>query len=139
MFTTSDTFGTGRRFLMLKVFIGLCFIYQCFSISSSHAACDPNVYWKQIGPAPIVTDPADNFEQWPEAGIVFDIAIDPGGSNDQIIYVGTHGGVWKTTDGGTNWAAKTDSMPSLSIGAVALDPGNPAIVYAGTGTAFGVR
>jgi photosystem II stability/assembly factor-like uncharacterized protein len=66
--------------------------------------------------------------------MVRDIAIDPGGTSDQIIYIATdNGGIWKSIDGGTNWVPKTDFMPSLSMGAVALDPGNPSIVYAGTG------
>jgi photosystem II stability/assembly factor-like uncharacterized protein len=66
--------------------------------------------------------------------MIRDIAIDPSGTSDQIIYSATDsGGVWKTTDGGTNWSPKTDFLPSLNIGAIALDPGNPAIVYAGSG------
>jgi len=66
-----------------------------------------------------------------------DIAIDPRNTTDQVIYIATNdGGIWKSTDGGTNWAPKTDFMPSLSMGAVALDPGNPSIVYAGTGNLF---
>ena len=69
-----------------------------------------------------------------ESGMVRNIAIDPRGSTDQTIYIATdNGGIWKTTDGGTTWSPKTDSMPSLNMGAVALDPGNPSIVYAGTG------
>jgi photosystem II stability/assembly factor-like uncharacterized protein len=66
--------------------------------------------------------------------MVRDIAIDPSGTIDQIIYIATDsGGVWKTTDGGATWTPLTDSLPSPNIGAVALDPANPSIVYAGTG------
>ena len=51
-----------------------------------------------------------------------------------VYYLGTPGGgVWKTTDGGTVWTAVSESMPSASIGAVAVAPSNPDIVYAGTG------
>ncbi|HTY59980.1 MAG TPA: hypothetical protein VMF59_14255, partial [Bacteroidota bacterium] len=32
------------------------------------------------------------------------------------------GGVWKTTDGGTTFQVLTDNLPSLSCGAVAVDP-----------------
>ena len=61
-------------------------------------------------------------------------AIDPRGATDQTIYIATeNGGIWKTLDGGTTWKPKTDFMPSNSMGAVALDPGNPSVVYAGTG------
>ena len=43
------------------------------------------------------------------------------------------GGVWKSTDGGTNWTALTDTQPSLAIGAIVIDATNPMTVYAGTG------
>jgi photosystem II stability/assembly factor-like uncharacterized protein len=68
---------------------------------------------------------------------VNDIAIDPRGSSDQTIYIAAgDGGIWKTTDGGATWSPRTDLMPSLSMGSVALDPGDPSIVYAGTGNQF---
>ncbi|UAK23222.1 WD40/YVTN/BNR-like repeat-containing protein [Sphingomonas nostoxanthinifaciens] len=44
------------------------------------------------------------------------------------------GGLWKTTDGGTSWAAVTDQkIGSSSVGAVAVAPSNPDIVYVGMG------
>jgi photosystem II stability/assembly factor-like uncharacterized protein len=50
-------------------------------------------------------------------------------------YMGaTGGGVWKTVDGGVTWKAVTDGqIHSSSVGAVAVAPSNPDIVYAGTG------
>src|SRR5205085_10111083 len=52
-------------------------------------------------------------------------------------YLGaTGGGVWKTTDGGLTWRPLTDGQISSStIGAVAVAPSNPDVVYAGTGEA----
>jgi photosystem II stability/assembly factor-like uncharacterized protein len=51
-----------------------------------------------------------------------------------VYYLGTPGGgVWKTTDGGTVWVPISDSIPVASIGAVAVAPSNPDIVYVGTG------
>jgi photosystem II stability/assembly factor-like uncharacterized protein len=96
------------------------------------------VQWTQIGPAPLRIDQEQNFQgEGPDSGEVLDIAIDPRNATDNIIYIATNdGGVWKTTDGGTTWKPKTDFMPSLSMGAVELDPGNPSIVYAGTGNLF---
>ena len=96
------------------------------------------VQWTQIGPDPLVVDQEQNFQgAGPNSGEVTDIAIDPQVTSDQTIYIATNdGGIWKTTDGGTTWTPKTDGMDSLSMGAVALDPGNSSIVYAGTGNLF---
>ena len=44
------------------------------------------------------------------------------------------GGLWKTTDGGENWAPVTDGqIASSSVGAVAVSESNPDIVYIGMG------
>ena len=51
-------------------------------------------------------------------------------------YVGAAaGGVWKTTDGGAHWSAIFEKQPDASIGAVALAPSNPNVVWVGTGEA----
>jgi photosystem II stability/assembly factor-like uncharacterized protein len=56
----------------------------------------------------------------------------PGQPN--IYYVGAaSGGIWKTTDGGVHWDPIFDSQPVSSIGALAIAPSNPNIVWAGTG------
>jgi len=70
------------------------------------------------------------------------IAVHPG--NDQIAYAGAAGGgVWETDDGGAHWRPLFDRQPSLGDGqislaigeptAVAIDPTDPDIIYAGTG------
>jgi photosystem II stability/assembly factor-like uncharacterized protein len=44
------------------------------------------------------------------------------------------GGLWKTTNGGTDWAPVTDGqIGSTSVGAVAVSESNPDVVYIGTG------
>ena len=43
------------------------------------------------------------------------------------------GGVWKTTDGGNNWYPTFDDMEAQSIGAMAVAPSDPNIVWVGTG------
>jgi photosystem II stability/assembly factor-like uncharacterized protein len=56
----------------------------------------------------------------------------PGQPN--IYYVGAaSGGVWKTTDGGVHWDPIFDAQPVSSIGALAIAPSDPNIVWAGTG------
>ncbi len=43
------------------------------------------------------------------------------------------GGIFKTADGGTTWTPLFQHEPTASIGALALAPSNPRIIYAGTG------
>ena len=57
-------------------------------------------------------------------------------SQPNVYYVGAAaGGVWKTTDGGISWDAIFADQPTASIGAVALAPSNPNLVWVGTGEA----
>src|SRR5690348_10327402 len=44
-----------------------------------------------------------------------------------------NGGVWKTDDFGRTWAPIFDGQPSGSIGALALAPSDPNIIYVGSG------
>lgn len=65
---------------------------------------------------------------------VTDLAIHPTDSN--IIYAAhATSGVFKTTDGGSTWFPISDDLPVLTIGAIALDPQDPDVVYVGTGEA----
>ncbi len=51
-------------------------------------------------------------------------------------YVGAaSGGVWKTTDDGLSWSAVFDGRPNASIGAIAVAPSDPSVVWVGTGEA----
>jgi len=67
-------------------------------------------------------------------GRITAIAVDP--SNPLIVYAGAaDGGVLKSTDGGLHWTPIFDEMPSLSIGALAVDPTDPSKIYVETGEA----
>ncbi len=45
------------------------------------------------------------------------------------------GGVWKTTDAGQTWTPIFDSQPVASIGALAVSPSDPNVIYVGSGEA----
>jgi len=51
-----------------------------------------------------------------------------------VFYMGAvNGGVWKTTDFGRTWTPIFDEQPTGSIGAIAVAPSDPNIVYVGSG------
>ena len=53
------------------------------------------------------------------------------------VYVGAaSGGVWKSVNGGTTYKPVFDKQPVQSIGAIAVDPKNPQVVWVGTGEAW---
>jgi photosystem II stability/assembly factor-like uncharacterized protein len=57
-------------------------------------------------------------------------------SNPETIYMGAAaGGVWKSVDGGMTWKSTWDNEPNPSIGALAVAPSNPSVIYVGTGEA----
>lgn len=106
--------------------------------------------WTSIGPAPIEPsatsgdsgpdsdainnglgpNPIGIFN--PVAGRIDSIAASP--TDPNTIYVAAAGGgVWKTTDGGTNWTPLTDGQATLSMGKLAIARSNPNVIYAGTG------
>ena len=62
------------------------------------------------------------------------VAIDAIHSNPNIIYLGAaSGGVWKTSNGGSQWDPIFDEQPLLNIGSIAIQQSNPAVVWVGTG------
>jgi photosystem II stability/assembly factor-like uncharacterized protein len=59
-------------------------------------------------------------------------AIDSAGN----IYAGAAGGgLWKFDQGTGTWTALTDSLPTLAVGAIAIDPADDGTIYLGTGEA----
>src|SRR4051812_385336 len=92
------------------------------------AALDPSLLgtlrWRSIGPANT-------------GGRVDDFAVARVPGQPDAIYVATaSGGLFKSTNQGTSWTPIFDRADAMmSIGAVAVAPSNPNIVWAGTGEA----
>jgi hypothetical protein len=91
---------------------------------------------KLVGPAALV--PGDSwFQRGPDdvAGRSRCLVIHP--SQPQVMWLGSAGGgVWKTTDGGNTWLPKSERLGSLAVSALAINPQNPDVLYAGTGEGY---
>jgi uncharacterized protein (TIGR03437 family) len=58
------------------------------------------------------------------------LAIDP--TNPSVVYAGTGSGVFKSTDGGSNWTAMSSGLEGANVLALVIDPSNPSTIYVGT-------
>ncbi len=77
--------------------------------------------WQSLGPANM-------------SGRITGIAVNP--KRPATWYVATaSGGLFKTTDAGTTWTPVFDRATTVSLGAVALAPSDPKVVWVGTGEA----
>ncbi len=77
-------------------------------------------WWQQVGPFNI-------------GGRVTALAVAPGGVT---VYLGAaNGGVLRSNNSGADWTPIFDNqaLEVFSIGALALQPGNPSVLYVGTG------
>ncbi len=85
------------------------------------AAAYANLSWRSIGPAVA-------------GGRVAAVAGTP--QDDQLYYLGSAGGgVWRSANGGATWEPVFEKEPVAAVGAIAIDPTNERVVWAGTGEA----
>jgi len=50
------------------------------------------------------------------------------------LWAGTeHGGLWQSTDTGNTWTPASALLKNVAVSSLAVDPGNPDVMYAGTG------
>jgi len=86
------------------------------------AAASPykGVSWSYLGPTNI-------------SGRMTDVAVADHGPARRLYAGSCAGGVWKSDDLGQTWQVVFDQAASTSIGALAIAPSNPDIVWIGTG------
>jgi photosystem II stability/assembly factor-like uncharacterized protein len=73
---------------------------------------------------------------------ITEIAVPESPARDHLytIYAATRtGGLWKTTNNGITWAPISDSVEAAAVGAVAIAPSNPDIIWMGTGEQANAR
>ncbi|MGB3965368.1 MAG: glycosyl hydrolase, partial [Planctomycetota bacterium] len=81
--------------------------------------------WRELGPVQ-------------SGGRIVDIAVHP--QKNRVFWVAAaSGGLWKTENGGLRFSAQFQDAPSISIGDLAVAPGNGEVLYVGTGEANNQR
>src|SRR5437868_8645019 len=94
------------------------------SAAASAATVDPalfqDLHWRSVGPF--------------RGGRV--LAVEGAPDDPRRFYFGgVNGGVWRTDDAGRTWNPIFDQVNVGSIGAIAVAPSNPKVIYVGTGEA----
>ncbi|MDE2133162.1 MAG: hypothetical protein KGM97_00490 [Alphaproteobacteria bacterium] len=84
------------------------------------AALYAGLHWRQIGPF--------------RGGWATTVAGVPR-KPDTFYFGGAGGGVWKTEDAGRTWHPLFEHGPAAAVGALAVAPSNPNVIYVGTGQA----
>src|SRR5579863_3385476 len=109
--------AAGRCFFALLAIVALSL---CASAQDSGSASldRPDLHWRLVGPF--------------RGGRTRAAAGVPGQPN--VFYMGqVNGGVWKTDDAGRTWTPIFDDQPSQAVGAIAVAPSDPNIVYVSSG------
>jgi photosystem II stability/assembly factor-like uncharacterized protein len=102
------------------VFLSFAWLTSLTAVSAQQLS--PTLYqgmrWRLIGPS--------------RGGRTVAVTGIPGKPN--VFYMApNNGGVWKTTDYGLTWDPIFDDQPTGSIGALAVAPSNPDVIYVGSG------
>ena len=101
--------------------IGMAALTSAASSVTSAQSTDAlyaEMHWREIGPT-----------RGGRARALSGVASQP-----NVFYVGyDNGGVWRSTDYGSSWVPLFDNEPTGSIGAIAVAPSDPNIIYVGTG------
>lgn len=96
--------------------------------------------WNNLGPRPIVDSLTAPNGYGPLAGRVTALAVDQTDSTgNTVLAAGAYGGVWRSTNAAASdpttvqWTPLIDDQATLSVGSLALQPGNSNLILVGTG------
>jgi photosystem II stability/assembly factor-like uncharacterized protein len=107
-----------------RLFAAALFLISSISSSGAFADVDPALFqdlrWRLLGPF--------------RGGRVLAVSGVPG-EPEHFYFGSVNGGVWETRDAGRTWQPIFDGQPIGSIGALAVAPSNPRVLYAGSGEA----
>src|SRR5689334_8841751 len=109
-----------RKLLIGVLAAGVSVAAAAWQAPSASFTVDPAsaMHWREIGPT--------------RAGRAR--AVSGASAKPFAAYIGfDNGGVWRTTDYGSNWVPLFDRESTGSIGAIAVAPSDPNVVYVGTG------
>ena len=108
-----------RRFLVGTALLSLLIVLGTpFYAQSVPPAMFTDLEWRLIGPF--------------RGGRAVAVSGIPG-DGATYFFGSVDGGVWKTDNAGVTWVPLFDGQPIASIGALAVAPSNPQVIYAGTG------
>ena len=113
--------GLRLHFAQLAIRLGFLLAFlACWPLGAQQF--DPGLYaemrWRMIGPF--------------RGGRTVAVTGVPGQPN--LFYMAAvNGGAWRTTDYGRTWTPIFDGQPTGSVGAIAVAPSNPNIIYVGSG------
>jgi len=110
----------GRRILILQIaLLAVAFVWGTRAEAQTvDAEAMKGLQWRQVGPF-------RGGRVLAVTGVV--------GQPDTYYFGAVAGGVWKTTNGGWTWTPLTDKTGIMSVGAIAVAPSDPNVIYVGTG------
>jgi len=111
-----------KRFLLVPFFLAVATAATAADVSAQRF--DPSLFsglrWRLVGPF--------------RGGRALTATGVPG-EPDRFYFGAVGGGVWRTDNAGRTWEPIFDSQPVASIGAIAVAPSDPNVLYVGSGEA----
>ncbi len=87
----------------------------------------PTNFWSPVGPA------SSNFGGWAFGRVSGRLTAIAKGADGTLYVAGGAGGVWKSENDGLSWTPLFEEAGTMAVGAIAVDPTAPAVIWVGTG------